>query len=80
MNAVADIFIVGSLIGTAVTYLGWRGYQRFTSKRAACGGCGSECGGAPDKTDGQVLQSIELLTIVTAEDRLAGKRKSTSNV
>lgn len=74
MNPAFDIIVVAAIIGAALAYLGWKGYRRVTNRAAACGGCGSACGGVEATGSSanpkqQVVQSIELLTVVTAEDR-----------
>ncbi|MCB0717563.1 MAG: hypothetical protein KDD65_03900 [Bacteroidetes bacterium] len=72
MTEYIDIIVVGVAVVAALVFLVRKGYRRVTFREAACGGCGGACGGAV-KEDGsqprQVVQSIELLTVVTAADR-----------
>jgi len=72
MSEYIDIIIVGLAVVAALAFLGWKGFRRVTARETACGGCGGACGGVVNgKHDStkQVVQSIELLTVVTADDR-----------
>lgn len=68
MSGLAEILVVAAIIGGALSYLLVIGYRRITARNAGCGSCGQACGGDVAKAP-QVVQSIELLTVVTADDR-----------
>lgn len=67
MSGFAEILVVAVIIGVALGYLLLKGYRRITSRSAGCGSCGTACGNEPQKP--QVVESLEMLTVITADDR-----------